>query len=721
MRNLLIIAGFFLICLSGFSQEVILELQTNPAIQPEKLLPEESLPLKATGVASDEPVVLPFLDDFSSKGPFPSAARWQDRFAFINTDYAVNPPNIGVATLDALNDEGALYPNAIPGPPTFSADVLTSRLIRLDSLFKPAARKITPADSVYFSFFYQPQGRGNPPESFDLLELDFGILSGDSVFLRVDSTSYLVDKTYYAGDTLLLPCGLPEDSVWVSVNPYLIMHGNQYMLIPGDQITLPCDSVFEPEVDWEKIWSQNGTKLDSLFYTESNPLSYFRRVMLPILDEKWYRPDFRFRFRNYVSLADNSLPSWQSNADHWNIDLVYLNVDRSVSDTTFKILSFVDRPPSFINQYESMPYSQYMSDPTNMMKDSLTMVITNLDTLIHNTSYRFVLYLEDMLAIDSCQQGNWDISPVYESGYLDYINFAKPKVCFGFFPVDFTADSAIFHIAHYLTTGAGSYQELNDTLWSSQVFSNYFAYDDGSAEAGYGLTPAGSELAYRFDLKEPDTLRAIQMYFNETRNGANIDPFYLGVWKDDNGIPGELIYSQPVTSPVYTKELNRFHTYLLDSAVAIASTFYVGWIQTSDDNLNIGFDRRNQTQQKIFYNVTGEWIQSIQEGSLMMRPVLGKPLVEKNPGKVARELKTILISPNPVRSGEVTIDLPEELTEKRTTEDLTLQVQSLTGQIVYNGPYRDKLNIDAFSEGLYILMVRGNPVQFYATKLMIIH
>lgn len=721
MRNLLIIPILLLICMSGISQEVILELQTNPAIRSRVTTQGESLPWKASGIVSDEPVMLPFFDDFSSKDPLPSLTRWQDQFAFINTDYAVNPPDIGVATFDAINDLGEIYPNAIPGPPTFPADVLTTRLIRLDSLFKPIARQITPADSVYLSFYYQPQGRGNAPEFSDLLELDFGILSGDSVFIKVDLTTYLVDKTYFAGDTLLLPCGLPEDSVWISVNPYLILHGNQYKLIPGDQIILPCDSIFEPEVHWEVIWTQNGTKLDSNFFIPGNPLSYFRRVMIPIVDTKWFRPDFRFRFRNYVSLADNSLPSWQSNVDHWNIDLVYLNVDRKASDTTFKMLSFVDRPPSLIQQYESMPYRQYMSDPTNMMKDSIEMVITNLDTLIHNTSYRFTLYNEHLVPLDTCDQGNWDISPVYTSGYLDYINFANPRVCFGFFPVDFTSDSAVFHIAHYLTTGAGGYEGLNDTLWSDQVFKNYFAYDDGSAEAGYGLTPDGSQLAYRFVLKEPDTLRAVQMYFNETRNGANLDPFYLGVWKDDNGKPGELLYTQSASAPVYTKELNRFHTYLFDSAIAIASTFYIGWIQTTDDNLNIGFDRHNQAQQQIFYNTSGEWIQSIQQGSLMIRPVLGKPLVKKNPGMVDGGAKSINVSPNPARWGEISISLPDLLSDPDIRGNLTLQVHSLTGQLVYNGIFTDKLDISTFNEGMYIVIVRGDPEPFYAEKLMIVH
>lgn len=720
MRKILVIIGALIICLSAFSQEVITELQTNPAILPGNRIIDATL-LKNTAATVDVPVTLPFLDDFSYRDIFPSSIWWLDRFAFVNTDYPVNPPNMGVATLDAINDIGEIYPNAVPGPAVFQADVLTSRLIRMDSVFSPTARKITPADSVYLSFYYQPQGRGNAPEASDLLELDFGIYTGDSVFIQVDSTVYTVDKNYNAGDSLLLPCSLPDDSVWISVNPYLILHEGKYSLIPGDQITLPCDSVFEPEVDWDIIWAATGKELDTNFYEKGNPLSYFRRVMIPVMEEKWLRSDFRFRFRNYVSLADNSLPSWQSNADHWNIDLVYLNINRTVDDTTFKILSFVDRPPSMIKQYESMPYKQYMSDPTNMMRDSIEMVITNLDTLIHNTAYRYVLYDQNLVALDSCLRGNWDISPVYQSGYLDYINFAKPPVCFGFFPVDFTKDSAVFRIAHYLTTGSGSYEGLNDTLWATQYFGNYFAYDDGTAEAGYGLTPEGSQLAYRFTLKEPDTLRAIQMYFNETRTGANLEQFYLGVWRDDNGIPGELEYTQVIKKPVFTKGINQFQTYVLDTAIAIASTFYIGWIQTTDDNLNIGFDRHNQAQQYLFYNTTGEWTQSIQNGAVMMRPVIGKSLTEKEPAPAPQNLKNLEVYPNPAQTGTIHFRLPDDLSDLNLFDHITLQVLNMTGQFVYEGPYSSELDIDMFNEGMYFVILRGpNPAQYYTGKLMII-
>ena len=43
----------------------------------------------------------------------------------------------------------------------------------------------------------------------------------------------------------------------------------------------------------------------------------------------------------------------------------------------------------------------------------------------------------------------------------------------------------------------------NDTMVYYQIFKNYFAFDDGSAEAGYGINGLGSRnamFAYRFSI-----------------------------------------------------------------------------------------------------------------------------------------------------------------------------------------------------------------------------
>ena len=99
------------------------------------------------------------------------------------------------------------------------------------------------------------------------------------------------------------------------------------------------------------------------------------------------------------------------------------------------------------------------------------------------------------------------------------------------------ADSALFRITASLKTDISDPKE-NDTLIYYQVFSNYFAFDDGTSEGGYGINGQGSRnamVAYRFQSFQQDTLRAIRICFNDSYLEANKRAFDLMVWDDDNG------------------------------------------------------------------------------------------------------------------------------------------------------------------------------------------
>jgi hypothetical protein len=107
---------------------------------------------------------LPIFDDFSNNSFATDPGIWSDQNAFINNNFAVNPITNGVATLDALDEVGAIYSHAVFYPSTFVADTLTSRPINLD---------YSPSDSIYLSFLYQPGGLCDLPEEEDSLMVDF--------------------------------------------------------------------------------------------------------------------------------------------------------------------------------------------------------------------------------------------------------------------------------------------------------------------------------------------------------------------------------------------------------------------------------------------------------------------------------------------------------------------------------------------------------------------
>ncbi len=108
-------------------------------------------------------VSLPFIDDFSYDSPFPDPLLWVDRQVYINNTMSNEPPTRGMATFDGLNQYGRpYYPNQFSSG---FADSLTSQPINLSTY--------TPADSLYLSFYFQPQGLGYSPELNDSLLLYF--------------------------------------------------------------------------------------------------------------------------------------------------------------------------------------------------------------------------------------------------------------------------------------------------------------------------------------------------------------------------------------------------------------------------------------------------------------------------------------------------------------------------------------------------------------------
>lgn len=643
MRFFLIIIGFLCIWVGGFAQEIVTGLQFNPMVKAKALELNRMDYLKAG--TDTIPIAIPFFDDFSANDVFPSSDRWIDHYAFENDDLPVYPVNLGAMTLDAINDSGNMYPTAVPGPQEFIADHLTSRYVRLDSVFSPAPKALTVADSLYFSFFYQPQGRAKVPPQLN--------------------------------DTLIL----------------------EFLRSPAHDSITPTDTIAVPDL-WRQMWYSTGMPLDT-FYLKNN--KWFVQVMIPITDTVFFKKNFRFRFYNYVSLASSAEPSWQSNTAQWNLDNVYLNAGRNMYDTVYPELRFVYRPPSLLRRYESMPYPQYCDDPTNEIKDTIDILMTNRDIVPHASTYRYKVTDPASSFSQTYNGGNYTIQPYSVSPYVTYQKFAHPEVTF-MMPIS-QADSAKFLMTHIVTTGS-PVATMGDTMQAYQKFYNYYAYDDGTPEASYGLSFAGSQLAYQFMLnKSPDTLRAIRMYFNRTLSNVSKQFFYLCVWNDNAGKPGDTIYSALVM-PRYADSLNKFVTYHIYPPLAVTGTFYVGWQQTTGDNLSIGLDRYNNSQNQIFWNTSGVWNTSAYTGSLMIRPVVGKP-IPLGIGDIETSDLKITPYPNPCTSGTLHLRLPKPTETILARENGQILIADLIGHVRLKTRFANEIDVQTLANGLYFLEIRS--------------
>lgn len=602
------------------AQEVLIPLNENPKLK-EYLKTKTSFKnYKAT-----DTLELPFYDDFSNSYLYPNQKLWVDSFAFVNSSYPYLPPSIGVATLDAIDEKGEFYSGA-GYDISFVADYLSSQPINLNY----------PGDqTIYLSFYYQPQGIGDAPEEKDSLFLEF----------------------------------------------------------------------YEPEAGiWNVVWKKEGS-----------PIKDFEQQNLHITESKYLKKGFRFRFKNLASLSTNSVPSKVGNVDHWHIDYILLDTGRSASDLLPHDIAFVNPMYSFLNDYQAMPWKHFLVSPVSELKSEIQIYYRNNDNIdriidrfdivyIDNTSYR---------VNDTLEGGAYNLVP----GQLTY--FPTPK--FYSFETSST-DTASFLVKSLITTDDSDPVENNE-LHYIQKFYNYYAYDDGSAEVGYGLIGEGTrfaKLAYQFNSRKSDTLQAIQMYFNRTFNDATSNLyFYLTVWEDDGtGLPGKIIYEKEGVLPEYENELNKFHTFNIDTIIVINGNFYVGWVQTTEDMLNIGFDKNTSIDNKIFYNITGDWINSKFEGSLMIRPVFGENLITSTP-KITEEINKkpqIDLYPNPV-----TNTLHIRLGNNSINNPINLSIINLRGQIIYHSDFDKEENVDfsGFEEGIYFLRFTDKNKSFTETKKIV--
>ncbi len=697
------------------AQEVITGLFENPAVKEAYRELMKNPAIKST--SENQALLLPFFDDFTKAGVYPDQHKWADKEAFVNSSIAYRSANHGVATLDAVDSRGNLYPNASSFP--FKADSLTSLPIRLDSLFSPIAKALSPADSVYFSFFYQPQGR-TPlgPDPGDSLVLFFGHETGNLVFANeFDSITVPLSNFINPGDTVF-----PGDTIFSpqECNNGLFLVSNAIYTY-NDFVTLPCDSLFKPEYKWEHVWSSAGMTLQNFHDLYK---TYSKQVLIPVRDSSYFKNNFQFRFMNYASLADNTIPSWRSNCDQWNVDYVYLNINRNWHDTTYKDVTFVERAPSVLKNYEAMPYKQYLNDPSNELKDNLEMFISDLDTTIYNTTYLYKVFEVNGPFEYTYNGGNCNLYPVYDSGYQDCATCAQhacPPSNF-LFPLYSGQDSAEFEIRHYIIGDLTPTDTVADTLNFRQKFFNYYAYDDGTPEAGYWLRPAGSStasLAYRFKLNTSDTLRAVQIYFNRTKESAGEKLFNLMVWRDNNGVPGDVIYSQLNLQAEYSQNLNQYITYMLNDPQPLNGIFYIGWEEQVSSNLNLGFDTYNNAKANTFYNVEGTWQQSTADGAVMMRPMLGKAFNPNGINEVAGITNDIQVYPNPLNGNQLHFRMSGKYRESGSTNDLMVEIYNLLGQSVWQSEFRPDITVDLPSRGIYILRVVGKDKQaVLSTKLI---
>jgi hypothetical protein len=430
----------------------------------------------------------------------------------------------------------------------------------------------------------------------------------------------------------------------------------------------------------------------------------FRSVIIRIDETRYLEKGFRFRFINYASLSASATdPSMAGNCDQWNIDYVVLDRNRNDADTLAADVAFTKPVRSALKTYESMPWTQFRQVFLSEMGPWITINYRNNDKIIRNVTRSFKIFdIYSNIESFSFSAGATNIDPLtpvtYNASLIYTFNSSGQ-------------DSALFRIKSILTTDIFDPKD-NDTIVYYQKFSNYFAYDDGTAEAGYGVNGLGSKnamVAVRFKTFVTDTLRAVQICFNDSYQNANLRSFDLMVWADNDGSPGELIYSQEDMMVKQGNSINGFYTYILNDPVELTGTFFIGWKQRSETFLNAGYDVNTLQEGRQFYWLNGNWNASQTKGTIMIRAQVGPGIINTGILNLREPGKKLKIWPNPAKD-IITID-PGEILLNDFPE---ISVTDLFGHEIIRREFNGTLDISILKPGYYVVILwSGNkPLAF---------
>ena len=541
---------------------------------------------------------------------------WEDDDVYVNGHYPISPPSIGVATFDGLARTG--YPYNFAQYTAYGiADHLTSVPINLEGF--------EPQDSLYLSFFYQPQG-----------------LSGD-IYVQ------------------------PQDSLVLEF--------------------------WNPTLDyWSRVWR-----------TPYEAMQPFRQVMVPITQSQYLAEGFKFRFLNYATLSGSF--------DHWHLDYVRLDDQRAQDDTVLVDVAYLYPETSLLQTYTSVTFEKFSESPSAYMAQGIEALQRNLDDEDRFITYGMLAREESsgpQSAFTNGLNSSGNASSIFPSSHP--VNSAPNN--FVYDPA-LSTDAAFWRVKLW-TNATPDINRYNDTVTFVQELSNYMAYDDGTAEMGFGISSSGAAAALRFDISGQDTLRAVRMYFNPQANDPENSPnplegdFLITVWKS---LTPEVIQHQNIsfTSPTYRLDgIDHFVEIPLDSAIMVEGTIYVGWVQTNNVRLNVGWDRRRNNQDKFFYKLSTSFASSTLPGTPMLRAVFNAAADPFAGVEERMEEAPMIVFPNPAHDA-VAIRCEDAVFDSR------IEFTDALGRTVMSGLFSNGQAIDVtgLANGLYVARIAdgtGRPI-----------
>jgi len=441
--------------------------------------------------------------------------------------------------------------------------------------------------------------------------------------------------------------------------------------------------------NWERVWRKPGKGV-------SSPDNNFEQFLIPITKSDYLKKGFQFRFLNYSNLASANYL--------WHIDYIKLDRNRSSNDVAIPDVGYQYAVNNVLSDYSIMPWEMYQQQGASAANFNLSADVYNNATFNKIGINGEVRVKENGVVINSESFGG-AVQFNAQSNYVFNYSLTNALINPSWIPADLNPAYEINYILS--TTTTPEFSSENDTLRFFQKFGPFLAYDDGTAEQGYGVNVNGGRVAQAYTISQPDTITSVKMYFNPLQLDFSGNNFLVTIW---SSLSPEVIATRnnSFSFPAYTNGQNGFIEYELDSAIIVDGTFYVGYTQTNSARLNVGIDLNTNKSSKIYYNLGNGFVNTSVAGALMIRPVFGNGTV----GITETERLAVVhdpVFPNPAQN---VVNIPLSISVKNAV------LFDMTGKQILQ-TNQQAVDVSNLPNGAYFIQIIDNNDAVSTQKIMI--
>ncbi|WP_200978446.1 T9SS type A sorting domain-containing protein [Echinicola sp. 20G] len=359
--------------------------------------------------------------------------------------------------------------------------------------------------------------------------------------------------------------------------------------------------------NWNQVWVQQG----------GQDIQEFKQEIIQV-NGIYLHDHFQFKFQSTGRMAGPF--------DSWMIDYVYISDDRNSNDLYYQDRALTQLNSNFLGKYAALPLYEF-----NNLPDTVPQPITNqffnlndrframeysievrnkatsapVMVLNSNTPFNPVPLANERRDFSSAAPGDWNLEEVTEEFEMESWVYLS------------SGDNYLIEAINGLDTTYHTNVDfrLNDTIKTTIPIKDFYAYDRGTVDYAAGINQRSGMIAIKYNTSAPAFINAISINFtNAAQRGNAVD---LMIW------------SSLEENPLFTKEviiqekpsLEAFTKFELDTTISVEGDFYVGFMQFTNEFIQIGLDKSNDTSGEVMYNTSGTWQPNTEVlGSLMIRP-----------------------------------------------------------------------------------------------------